>query len=112
MSDRYIRIEATVTYDGAKGVPWLQTGQRHKVRFDGMKDNDFMLNIGMVVEGEIHYGETGEAVIDLLTDSESLSLLKVGTVIGLYDSPSKVGAHGVVKSVVGAPSDRLPDEAY
>lgn len=112
MSDHYIRIAITVTYDGKKGVPWLQTGHRHKVRFDKMKRNDFMLNIGMEVKGKIHHGEAGEVLIDLLTDSESLSLLAVGSVVGLYDSPSSVSAHGVVNSIVVSPSNRLSEDAY
>lgn len=47
----YLRVAATIKYDGIYGVPWFRSGLRHKFRLDDMPAGHFLPNMGTEVDG-------------------------------------------------------------
>lgn len=112
MSDRHIRITATITYDGRRDFPWLQSGMLLKFRLDSMPRGAFLPNMGTEIDGVIQHGCRGSAKIDLVSDGATFPLLVADSTFTLHDSPTEVIAHGTVTSVDLAVTEPLSDEAY
>jgi hypothetical protein len=110
--DDYVRISATITYDGIKGVLWFQSGHRHNFRLDSMPPRCFLPNMGTYVAENIYYGEVGAIVIDLLIDDASRPMLIAGAAFTLHGSPSEVTAHGIIREVHDRVDGVLPRSVY
>jgi hypothetical protein len=108
MTDRYTRISATLTFDGAGTFPWLQSGMRLKFRLDAMPRGNFLPNMGMRIDGVIQHGGNGQAQIDVIVDENTWPLLTKGATFTLHDSPSETVAHGSVISMLYPVDTPLP----
>lgn len=103
----YVRICADVTYDGEPRPYAIQTGSRFNFRLEGMPPLNFLSNMGTEVDG--HYifpGETRKIRVDVLSDEEGMSLLRVGATFWL-STVSNVYATGIVTAFEIDPKEPL-----
>lgn len=108
-SDRYARISAAIEYDGQPLLLWIQSGVRLMFRFDLMPAQHFLPNKGFEVEEIIRPGESGKALIDIISDENTWPLLALGSRFTLHSGPSNLVAHGIVTDVSFDPDRPLAD---